>query len=48
MADHVETQSVARGVAEVPPALIAETATTRTIFEAKIIDGHGIDGALKR
>ncbi len=48
MVDRVETQSVARGVAEVAPVVIAETATTRTIFEAKIIDGHGVDGALKR
>lgn len=48
MVDRVETQSVARGVAEVTPVVIAETATTRTVFEAKIIDVHGIDGALKR
>lgn len=46
--DHVETQSVARGVAEVEPIVIAETATTRTIWEAKIINDYGVDGTLKR
>ena len=47
MIDHIETQSVARGVAKTEPLIISETSRTRIVFEPTVHNG-GVRGSLKR
>lgn len=47
MVDHIETQSVARGVAKTEPLIISETSRTRIVFEPTVHNG-GVRGSLKR
>lgn len=45
--DQIRTQSVARGVADASPLIIAETSKTRIVFEPRI-HGTGVRGILIR
>lgn len=47
MVDHIETQSVAHGVAKAEPLIISETSRTRVVFEPTVHNG-GVRGFLKR